>query len=190
MRICASRTSKLLSKDSVTIMATHFPHDPSGQTPHAGVSADATARTAADLRLDALADDLPPLGTLSDLSDDLAGDWLGEANEANEANDHAAPASRRADAAGTAPVPLAMRETLRRVPVKLTLEVGATRLTLGELAALRADDVLSLDRAAGAPLAVLVNGVPVGLAEVVVSGAQYGLKILTLDALELDRLAQ
>lgn len=187
MRICVSRTSKLLSKDSVTIMSTHFPHDPSGQTPNAGVSVDATARTAADLRLDALADDLPALGALPDLSDDLAGDWLGASGEAS---DSAALAARRTNAASTAPVPLAMRETLRRVPVKLTLEVGATRLTLGELAALRADDVLSLDRAAGAPLAVLVNGVPVGLAEVVVSGAQYGLKILTLDALELDRLAQ
>jgi flagellar motor switch protein FliN/FliY len=172
-------------------MSTHFPHDPSGQTPNAGVSVDATARTAADLRLDALADDLPALGALpdlsDDLSDDLASDWL---SASGEASDSAALAARRTNAASTAPVPLAMRETLRRVPVKLTLEVGATRLTLGELAALRADDVLSLDRAAGAPLAVLVNGVPVGLAEVVVSGAQYGLKILTLDALELDRLAQ
>ncbi|VVE22270.1 FliM/FliN family flagellar motor switch protein [Pandoraea cepalis] len=171
-------------------MSTHFPHAPSGQAPHAGAPADVTTSTAADRRMDAPTDDLPALGALThladlaDLPDDLAGDWLGETG-----SDNAAPASRSADAAGTAPVPLAMRETLRRVPVKLTLEVGATRLTLGELAALRADDVLSLDRAAGAPLAVLVNGVPVGLAEVVVSGAQYGLKILTLDALELDRLA-
>jgi len=144
-------------------MSTHFPHDPSGQMPGA---------------VDAQLDDLPPL---DDLSQDLSGDWLGEAST---------PATGLPQAAGAAPVPLAMRETLRRVPVKLTLEVGATRLTLGELAALRADDVLSLDRAAGAPLAVLVNGVPVGLAEVVASGTQYGLKILTLDALELDRLAR
>ncbi|QHE91298.1 FliM/FliN family flagellar motor switch protein [Pandoraea fibrosis] len=150
-------------------MTTHFPHDPAAQASH-----DANV---ADLRPDAALDDLPPL---DDLAQDLAGDWLGDAVTGS------APASQ----AGAAPVPLAMRETLRRVPVKLTLEVGATRLTLGELAALRADDVLSLDRAAGAPLAVLVNGVPVGLAEVVVSGAQYGLKILTLDALELDRLAR
>jgi flagellar motor switch protein FliN/FliY len=123
-------------------------------------------------------DDLPPL---DDLSQDLSGDWPGD-----DSTQHAA----QPEATASAPVPLAMRETLRRVPVKLTLEVGATRLTLGELAALRADDVLSLDRAAGAPLAVLVNGVPVGLAEVVASGTQYGLKILTLDALELDRLAR
>ncbi|AVF39761.1 flagellar motor switch protein FliN [Pandoraea apista] len=153
-------------------MTTQLPHDPAGQTP-------GTADTP-DLRPDAHFDDLP---ALDDLSQDLSGDWLGKVGDPTTAS---APASQ----AGTAPVPLAMRETLRRVPVKLTLEVGATRLTLGELAALRADDVLSLDRAAGAPLAVLVNGVPVGLAEVVASGTQYGLKILTLDALELDRLAQ
>ncbi|WP_374625742.1 FliM/FliN family flagellar motor switch protein [Pandoraea sp.] len=164
-------------------MSSNFPQDPSGHTPadittHAGDMADLHA---ADLHAHALTDDLSALG---DLSQDLAGDWLGDAGG------DSAPASRSSEAASAAPVALAMRETLRRVPVKLTLEVGATRLTLGELAALRADDVLSLDRAAGAPLAVLVNGVPVGLAEVVVSGAQYGLKILTLDALELDRLAR
>ena len=163
----------------MSVMSSNFPHDPSGQTP-----ADITTHGGdmADLHAHALTDDL---STLGDLSQDLAGDWLGDAH-----GDSAPASSRSPEAAGAAPVALAMRETLRRVPVKLTLEVGATRLTLGELAALRADDVLSLDRAAGAPLAVLVNGVPVGLAEVVVSGAQYGLKILTLDALELDRLAR
>ncbi|VVE88258.1 FliM/FliN family flagellar motor switch protein [Pandoraea bronchicola] len=154
-------------------MSDNFPHDLSGQA--------LGAADAADLRPDALIDDLP---ALDDLADDLSGDWLGSAGE------HSTPPAQLSQATGAAPAPLAMRETLRRVPVKLTLEVGATRLTLGELAALRADDVLSLDRAAGAPLAVLVNGVPVGLAEVVASGAQYGLKILTLDALELDRLAR
>ncbi|MBN4668162.1 FliM/FliN family flagellar motor switch protein [Pandoraea nosoerga] len=129
--------------------------------------------------IDTLHDDLATLGSASD---ELGADWL----------DDAAPSHANAAGGGeqAAPAPLAMRETLRRVPVKLTLEVGAARLTLGELAALRADDVLSLDRPAGAPLSVLVNGVPVGLAEVVVSGTQYGLKILTLDAIELDRLAQ
>ncbi|VVD71761.1 flagellar motor switch protein [Pandoraea horticolens] len=154
-------------------MSTQFPHAPSGLV--------SGAADASDLRPDAHIDDLP---SLDDLSQDLSADWLGDAG---------APSTSTPplpQAGGAAQVPLAMRETLRRVPVKLTLEVGATRLTLGELAALRADDVLSLDRAAGAPLAVLVNGVPVGLAEVVASGAQYGLKILTLDALELDRLAR
>ncbi|AJC23344.1 hypothetical protein RO07_14420 [Pandoraea pulmonicola] len=134
--------------------------------------------------MDPLNDDLAPLDSLSD---DLGADWLQGTTGGN--TDAAGIESTAADE-GAAPTPLAMRETLRRVPVKLTLEVGASRLTLGEFAALRADDVLSLDRAAGAPLSVLVNGVPVGLAEVVVSGTQYGLKILTLDAIELDRLAQ
>lgn len=135
--------------------------------------------------IDTLHDDLATLGSASD---ELGADWLDDA-----APSHANTAGGGQRAVGgeqAAPAPLAVRETLRRVPVKLTLEVGAARLTLGELAALRADDVLSLDRAAGAPLSVLVNGVPVGLAEVVVSGTQYGLKILTLDAIELDRLAQ
>ncbi|WP_353190649.1 FliM/FliN family flagellar motor switch protein [Pandoraea pnomenusa] len=144
------------------------PSDSDGKTPGA---------------IDPLADDalLPLDGLSGDLSDDLGTDWQDNAD---------AIGSGSAAGGERAAAPLAMRETLRRVPVKLTLEVGAARLTLGELSALRTDDVLSLDRAAGAPLSVLVNGVPVGLAEVVVSGTQYGLKILTLDAIELDRLAQ
>jgi flagellar motor switch protein FliN/FliY len=156
-------------------MSVHLPLDSDAQAPGAG---------AIDSLNDPLNDDLPPL---DGLSDDLGADWL---QGATGGNTEATGIESTAAGASAVPTPLAMRETLRRVPVKLTLEVGASRLTLGELAALRADDVLSLDRAAGAPLSVLVNGVPVGLAEVVVSGTQYGLKILTLDAIELDRLAQ
>jgi flagellar motor switch protein FliN/FliY len=48
--------------------------------------------------------------------------------------------------------------------------------------------VLELDTLAGDPLVIKVNGTPIGRAEVVVSGENYGLKVLQLNDLDLDSL--
>ena len=88
------------------------------------------------------------------------------------------------DAAPDAPRRADLR-MLRKIPVRLTLEVGATTLPLSELALLEQGSVLELDRLAGEPLAVKVNGVHIGRAEVVVSGENYGLKIVELEDLEV-----
>ncbi|QAU24284.1 flagellar motor switch protein FliN [Dyella sp. M7H15-1] len=73
---------------------------------------------------------------------------------------------------------------LRKIPVRLTLEVGAASMSLSELAALEQGSVVELDRLAGEPLAIKVNGAQIGRAEVVVSGENYGLKIVELEDLE------
>lgn len=69
---------------------------------------------------------------------------------------------------------------LRKIPVRLTLEVGSATLPLSELTQLQRGSVLELDRLAGEPLAIKVNGVLIGRAEVVVAGENYGLKIVEL----------
>jgi flagellar motor switch protein FliN/FliY len=69
-------------------------------------------------------------------------------------------------------------QMMRRIPVTLTLEVGSVRISLQELM-----DI------AGEPLVIKVNGTPIGRAEVVVAGEQYGLKVIDLDGLNLDILA-
>jgi flagellar motor switch protein FliN len=81
--------------------------------------------------------------------------------------------------------PLAM---LRRIPVRLTLEVGSATVPLAELLACESGSVIELDRLAGEPLVVKVNGTPIGTAEVVVCGDNYGLKIVDLG--DLKSLAQ
>jgi flagellar motor switch protein FliN/FliY len=48
--------------------------------------------------------------------------------------------------------------------------------------------VVPLDTMAGEPLVIRVNGAPIGRAEVVVAGEQYGLKVLDLDGLNLDAI--
>ncbi|AIO68633.1 flagellar motor switch protein FliN [Burkholderia oklahomensis] len=74
-------------------------------------------------------------------------------------------------------------QLLAKIPVQLTLEVGSATITLAELMAIEEGSVLELDRLAGEPLLIKINGTPVGHAEVVVSGDNYGLKLLDLEQL-------
>ena len=80
-------------------------------------------------------------------------------------------------------------QMMRRIPVTLTLEVGSARISLQDLMDLGPASVLPLDSVAGEPLVIKVNGTPIGRAEVVVAGEQYGLKVIDLDGLNLDLIA-
>jgi flagellar motor switch protein FliN/FliY len=77
---------------------------------------------------------------------------------------------------------------LRKIPVTLTLEVGSASVSLAELIAIEPGSVVELDRLAGEPLLIKVNGTPGGRAEVVVAGENYGLKVVELEHLDLDSL--
>ncbi|NHZ90615.1 flagellar motor switch protein FliN [Massilia sp. CCM 8733] len=79
-------------------------------------------------------------------------------------------------------------QMMRKIPVTLTLEVGSARISLQELMAIGPSSVIALDVLAGEPLVIKVNGTPIGRAEVVVAGEQYGLKVIDLDGLDLDLL--
>jgi flagellar motor switch protein FliN/FliY len=79
-------------------------------------------------------------------------------------------------------------QMMRRIPVTLTLEVGSARISLQELMSIGPSSVVPLDTMAGEPLVIRVNGAPIGRAEVVVAGEQYGLKVLDLDGLNLDAI--
>lgn len=79
-------------------------------------------------------------------------------------------------------------QMMRKIPVTLTLEVGSARISLQELMAIGPDSVIELDMLAGEPLVIKVNGTPIGRAEVVVAGENYGLKVIDLDGLNLDMM--
>ncbi|MED5526516.1 flagellar motor switch protein FliN [Gallaecimonas pentaromativorans] len=79
---------------------------------------------------------------------------------------------------------------LRNIPVKLTLEVDSVEISLGELLGLGSGEVLPLDKSAGAPLDVRVNGTLLAKAEVVVVDGKYGLRLTeVLDELSLKQLS-
>jgi len=95
-----------------------------------------------------------------------------------------------AGTAEAAPTPprRSLPQMMRKIPVTMTLEVGSARITLQELIDIGPDSVVDLDRLAGEPLVIKVNGTPIGRAEVVVSGENYGLKVIDLEGLNLDTL--
>jgi flagellar motor switch protein FliN/FliY len=63
------------------------------------------------------------------------------------------------------------------VLVNVTLEVGHAEITVRELLQLTQGSILELDRPAGDPLDVLVNGVRVARGEVVVVNDKFGVRL-------------
>ena len=66
---------------------------------------------------------------------------------------------------------------LHDVPVELTVEIGRTRMTIGETLGLGPGAIVSLNRLAGEPVDLLVNGTPIARGEVVVIDEEFGLRI-------------
>ncbi|MCU0816288.1 MAG: flagellar motor switch protein FliN [Cypionkella sp.] len=65
---------------------------------------------------------------------------------------------------------------LENIGVKLSVEVGRTELTIRDLLRLSEGSVIELDRLAGDPLDVLVNGTPIAKGEVVMVGERFGIR--------------
>jgi flagellar motor switch protein FliN/FliY len=68
-------------------------------------------------------------------------------------------------------------DRLRDVPVELAVEIGRTRMTIGETLALRPGSIVTLNRLAGEPVDLLVNGKPIARGEVVVIDEEFGLRL-------------
>jgi flagellar motor switch protein FliN/FliY len=84
------------------------------------------------------------------------------------------------DGTDTPASPPATGEDLRRlsdVPVDVAVEMGRTRMTVGETLELRQGSIVTLNRMAGEPVDLLVNGTPIAHGEVVVIDEQFGLRI-------------
>ena len=73
----------------------------------------------------------------------------------------------------------AVREAqFRSVTVEVSVWIGKTRRTFGDLAKLRPGDVIELDRAVGAPVDIVLNReVVIARGEVVDVGDEYGVRI-------------
>lgn len=81
---------------------------------------------------------------------------------------------RETPAAGGGDVSL---EVLLDVPVTLSMEVGRARLPIRNLLQLTQGSVLELERNAGEPLDVLVNGTLIAHGEVVVVNERFGVRL-------------
>lgn len=106
---------------------------------------------------------------------DAAAPAAGSTPPADATAGDAAPFGPQADPAEL----LAVRqEQFRSVAVEVTVWIGKTRKTLGDLARLRPGDVIELDTALGTPVEILLNReVVIARGEVVDVGDQYGVRI-------------
>jgi len=90
----------------------------------------------------------------------------------------AQPPQGPSDAGATVtPLPVRGLEMLHGVDMEVTVELGRTRMTVRDLLALTPGAVLELDRAAGSPADLLVNGRLIARGEVVVVDEDFGLRV-------------
>ena len=67
-------------------------------------------------------------------------------------------------------------KVLENIEVELTVEVGRAEITIRDLLRLNEGSVLELDRLAGDPLDILVNGTKISRGEVVMIGERFGVR--------------
>jgi flagellar motor switch protein FliN len=63
------------------------------------------------------------------------------------------------------------------IPVTISMEIGRTKISIRNLLQLNQGSVVELDRLAGEPLDVLVNGTLIAHGEVVVVNDKYGIRL-------------
>lgn len=68
-------------------------------------------------------------------------------------------------------------EVLMDVPVTISMEIGRTSINIRSLLQLNQGSIIELDRLAGEPLDVLVNGTLIARGEVVVVNEKFGIRL-------------
>ena len=68
-------------------------------------------------------------------------------------------------------------EVILDIPVRISMEVGATKIPIRNLLQLNQGSVVELDRLAGEPLDVLVNGTLIAHGEVVMVNDKFGIRL-------------
>ncbi|CAI8815920.1 MULTISPECIES: flagellar motor switch protein FliN [Pseudomonas] len=126
----------------------------------------------------------------------LADEWAAALEETGDAGQSDIDALLAADAGNTSPNRLAMEEfgssprsnepvtldgpnldVILDIPVSISMEVGSTEINIRNLLQLNQGSVIELDRLAGEPLDVLVNGTLIAHGEVVVVNEKFGIRL-------------
>lgn len=69
-------------------------------------------------------------------------------------------------------------DLLLDINLQVTVELGRTRMKIAEILALRNGSVIELDRLAGEPADILVNGTLIAKGEVVVVDEKFGVRVI------------
>jgi flagellar motor switch protein FliN/FliY len=115
----------------------------------------------------------------NDDQDDMADDWAAAMAEQADADESAAnPISFEELQIEHNKAPANPElEVILDIPVTISMEVGRTSITIRNLLQLNQGSVIELDRLAGEPLDVLVNGTLIAHGEVVVVNEKFGIRM-------------
>jgi flagellar motor switch protein FliN len=69
-------------------------------------------------------------------------------------------------------------DLLLDISLQISVELGRTRMTIGDVLALRSGSVIELDKLAGEPADILVNGTLIARGEVVVVDEKFGVRVI------------
>ncbi len=108
--------------------------------------------------------------------DDGMDDWADAMNEQSDA-EVAKVDKLKEDGAGYKAIDHEKMDVILDIPVSLSLEVGRTQIPIRSLLQLTQGSVIELDRLAGEPLDVMVNGTLIAHGEVVVVNEKYGIRL-------------
>ncbi len=117
---------------------------------------------------------------------DLADEWAAALEEAGEGGGSAAEGGD-----GDSPAPAEFEELehegedgegvnldmILDIPVVISMEIGRTQISIRNLLKLNQGSVVELDRLAGEPLDVMVNGTLIAHGEVVVVNEKFGIRL-------------
>lgn len=122
-----------------------------------------------------MSDPKQPSGEGKESVDDLWADAFNEqqATDKTSATDAVFKSLEAQDAVGS----LQDIDLILDIPVKLTVELGRTKMTIKELLRLSQGSVVALDGLAGEPLDILINGYLIAQGEVVVVADKFGVRI-------------
>jgi flagellar motor switch protein FliN/FliY len=113
---------------------------------------------------------------MSTEQDEMADAWAAALEEQKDAKPEAAPLQELKDEAG-AGTGNEKLDVILDIPVTLAMEVGRTQIPIRNLLQLNQGSVVELDRLAGEPLDVLVNGTLIAHGEVVVVNEKFGIRL-------------
>jgi len=108
-----------------------------------------------------------------DWADAMAEQALSEAEEVQPAKLE----SLEDDSANLSKDEKARLESILDIPVTISMEVGRSQIAIRNLLQLNQGSVVELDRVAGEPLDVLVNGTLIAHGEVVVVNDKFGIRL-------------
>ncbi len=113
----------------------------------------------------------------ADAADADWGDAMAEQATAEAENIEPAPMQNLiADEGGTRMEDVSL-DVILDIPVNISLQIGSTKISIRNLLKLNQGSVVELDRLAGEPLDVMVNGTLIAHGEVVVVNEKYGIRL-------------